>query len=441
MRILIIGAGQVGHAVTAALHHGHELTVVDLDETLLANLTNRYDVLTIAGNGTSRTVLEQAGVAAADLVIVATDRDEVNIVAALQARGLTSGRIVVRTSSAEYLDAWRRGELPVDQMIASEHEIAQSVLRAVGLPGALQTAMFADGRAEMVEFEVHADAVENIVGRRIADIRIPDESVVASLIRGDAVIVPGGDDVVEEGDRVVVIASPAASRDWSVRLARTGVAEVREVAVVGGGATGRAVARVLCDQGLRVRILDADPAVARRCAEEIERANVFCADATDPRFLEREHIGQADAVVCCTDSDERDLLICLLTKSLGVRMAVAVVGNPELVPIFEQVGVDQALNQRMEVAAEIVRLTHDPRTRAFAMLEDDRVEVLELAIRPDSPLIGRAFRERPFEGAIVGAIVRDGVVVFPRGDHALRAGDTAIILAEASRVPALEAAL
>ena len=441
MRVLIIGAGQVGHAVTAALHASHEITVVDLDASLLAQLTDRYDVMTVAGNGTSRATLDRAGIASAGLVIVATDRDEVNIVAALQARSLTQARIVVRTSSAEYLDAWRRGELPVDQMISAENEIAQGVLSAVGMPGALHTAVFADGRAEMVEFEVHGDAAENIVGRRIADLRIPDESVIASLIRDDAVTIPGGGDVVAEGDRIVLIASPAASREWSHRLARSGVGDVREAVVVGGGATGRAVARLLCAQGMTTRLIERDPDVARRCAEEVERAHVFCADATDPRFLERENVGRADAIVCCTDSDERDLLICLLAKSIGVRVAIAVVGDPELVPIFERVGIDHALNQRLEVAEEIVRFTHDPRTRGFAMLENDRVEVLELEIRPDSAVIGRPFRDRPLDGAIVGAIVRDGRVLFPRGDDSLRAGDSAIVLAEAARVPALERAL
>ena len=441
VEILVIGAGRVGTSVAAAVHSQHNVTVVDLDESLLSQISNRYDVLTIAGNGTSRSTLIRAGVEHADLVIVCTDRDEVNIVAALQTRSLCKGRILVRTSSAEYLDAWRRGELPVDAMIASENEIALAVVRAIGLPGALQTAMFADGRAEMVEFEVHADASENIVGKRIADIHIPDDSVIASLIRGDSITIPGGNDVVLEGDRVVVIASPEASRDWAHRLARRGIHEIREVVVVGAGATGRAIAANLCAQNLDVRIIESDASAARRCAEEIEAAHVFCADGTDPRFLEREKIGRADAIVCCTDSDERDLMIGLLAKQAGVQIAIAVVGNPELVPIFEQVGIDHALNQRLVVAEEIVRFTHDPRTRGFAMLENDRVEVLELEIRSESALIGRPFRERPLDGAIVGAIVRGGRVIFPRGDDALQAGDSAIIVAEASKVPGLERAL
>ena len=441
MRILVIGAGRVGASVVAALHAQHDVTVIDVDAEHMNTIGARYDVLTVAGNGTSRAAMQGANIATQDLVIAATDRDEINIVAALQARALCPGRILVRTSSAEYLSAWRAGELPVDVMISAENEIAQAVSRAIGMPGALQTDMFADGRAEMVEFEVHADAAENIVGRRIAELRIPDESVIASLIRADRVLIPGGNDVVEEGDRIVLIASPAASREWALRLARRDVEDVKEVVVVGGGTTGRTIARTLCGQGLRVRIVEANEAVARLCAEEIAQADVFCADATDTGFLQRENVGRADAVICCTERDERDLLISLLAKSLGVRIAVAVVGDPDYVPVFERVGVDHALNQRLVVAEEIVRFTHDPRTRGFAMLENDRVEVLELEIRPTSEVIGRPFRDRPLEGAIVGAIVRGPQVIFPRGDDALQAGDSAIILAEAHRVQALERAL
>ena len=130
MRILVIGAGRVGTSVVAALHAQHDVTVIDLDADLLGSVGNRYDVMTVVGNGTSRTAMQGAGIDRADLVIAATDRDEINIVAALQARALTAARIVVRTSSAEYLSAWRAGELPVDVMISAENEIAQA--RAAG---------------------------------------------------------------------------------------------------------------------------------------------------------------------------------------------------------------------------------------------------------------------------------------------------------------------
>ena len=438
MQILLIGAGRVGSSVLGALSRDHAVTVLDLDGEQLSNLGYRYDVMTVVGNGTSLADLRRAGVEAADLVIAATDRDEVNIVAGIQARAASTGRIVVRTSSSEYLAAWREGDLPIDVMISAQQETAEAVVQAIGMPGALQTQLFAEGRAEMVEFEVHADAPNGVAGKRIADLVIPDDSVIASLIRPDSVTIPGGRDVIEAGDRIVVIASPAASQEWAHRLARRGVEEIAEVVVAGGGMISRAIARALSDVGLRVRLIERDAARATRCADELPRVEVFHADATDVEFLQRENIGRAGAIICCTRSDERDLLIALLAKSIGVPNAIAVVNNPDYVGVFERVGIDQALNQRLVVAEEIVRYAHDPRTRGFAMLENDRVEVLELDIRDDCRLLGIPFRDRPLEGAIVGAIVRDDHMIFPRGDDALREGDRAIILAEAERVGELE---
>lgn len=441
MRILLIGAGRVGSSVIGALSRDHALTVLDLDAEGLSALGYRYDVMTVVGNGTSLADLRRAGLEDAQLVIAATDRDEVNIVAGIQARSACAGRIVVRTSSSDYLEAWREGDLPVDIMISAEFETAQAVVRAIGMPGALQTELFAEGRVEMVEFEVHPDAQQPIAGKRIADIPIPDESVVATLIRGETVLIPGGADVVEAGDRIVVIGSPQASHVWAERLARRGVGEVAEVVVAGGGRISRAVSRALARQGLRVRLIERDPERARTCADALPDVEVFHADATDVDFLQRENIGRAGAIVCCTRSDERDLLIALLAKSVGVPTAITVVNDPDYVGVFERVGIDQALNQRLVVAEEIVRYTHDPRTRGFAMLENDRVEVLELAIRPDCRFLDTPFRERPLEGAIVGAIIRGDQVIYPRGDDSLREGDSAIIVAESSRVAELERAL
>jgi len=168
---------------------------------------------------------------------------------------------------------------------------------------------------------------------------------------------------------------------------------------------------------------------------------VFHADGTDGAFLERESIGRADAAICCTDDDGTDLLLAMIARRIGIPTVLAVVGNPDFIPVFLDAGVSLALNERQVTAEEIVRFTHDPRTRAFAMLENDRVEVLELDVRPGSALLGRRFAERPLDGAIVGAIVRGGRVVFPRGNDSLEAGDRAILVADARSVRRLESAL
>lgn len=441
MRVLVIGAGQVGTAVVESLHEAHDVTVVDLDTARLSALSYRYDILTVEGNGASRAVLLRAGIRGTDLVIASTDRDEVNIVAALQARSVCSGKVIARTQSGEYLDAWRGGQFDVDFMVSSEIEIAQAVARAVGMPAAVQTDVFAGGLVEMVEFALDAEHGVDLVGRTVAEADVPDDSVLASIIRGQSVIIPGGADRFELDDRLVVIASPRAAKEWAQRLSTREERGIEQVVVAGGGATGRQIARFLDDLDLRVRLIELDPVRARLCAEELPGVEVFNADASDPEFLARENVGLADAIVCCTDDDGRDLLIALVARNLGTRMTIAVVGNPDYVPIFERSGVDLALNQRSVTAEEIVRFTHDPRTQGFAMVEHDLAEVLELEISATSPMLGKPFRDRPLAGAIVGAIIRTGEVIFPRGDDALQAGDRAILVADTKRVAELERVL
>jgi trk system potassium uptake protein TrkA len=436
----VIGAGQVGTAVVAALHHEHDVTVLELDPVRLSAISYRFDVLPVQGSGTARADLLRAGARATDLVIAATDRDETNIVAAMLIRAICDGRIVVRTRSAEYYEAWRAGHLDVDFIVSSEQETAQAVARAIGYPNAVQTDVFAEGRVEMVEFAIDGDRDGTLAGRTLAEAEIPAESVVASIIRPDHVIIPRGDDRIEAGDRLVLIASPAAAREWARRLSPTG-RSIGEVVIFGGGDTGAGIAGLLAELRLRVRVIERSEHRARLIADQLKGVRVFHADGTDGAFLEREAIGRADAAICCTDDDGTDLLLAMMARRIGIPTVLAVVGNPEFIPLFLDAGVSLALNERQVTAEEIVRFTHDPRTRAFAMLENDRVEVLELDVRPGSTLLGRRFAERPLEGAIVGAIVRGDRVVFPRGNDSLEAGDRAILVADARSVRRLESAL
>ncbi len=437
MRVLIIGAGQVGTAVSESLHADHDVTVVDLDAERLNALSYRYDILTIVGDGTSRAVLEQARVRDSDLIIASTDRDAVNVVVALQVRALSKGTLVARTQSVEYLGAWRDRQFDVDHMVSSEVETAEAVGRFLSMPSAIRTESFAGGRVHLVEFAV-AESHGQVAGRTLAEARIPDESVVGALIRDGRVVIPGGADRIEVGDRIVLLASREAAAEWAGRLSDDTRAPIREVIVAGGNPTGRRVAALLAAQRYTVRLVEPDRALARRCAEELSDVTVLCADATDPEFMARENAGRADALVACTDDDADDLLAGLLAKQLGVGVAVTIVNDPAYIEIFEGVGIDHALNQRLVTAEEIIRFARDPRAEALAILEDDRAEVFELQLGDDSKMLGRPFRERPLPGAIVGAIIRQDRVIFPRGDDALQPGDRVVLLAETARAKELQ---
>ena len=441
MKIFVIGAGQVGATIVEALHDEHELTVFDLDEERLAAISQRYDVATLEGNGASRRVLASAGITEADLLIACTSRDESNIVAAMISKGCSKRTTtVVRTSNPEYLEVWREGQLDVDFIVSSEVETAYAVLRTIGVPAARQTDVFADGQVQLVEFDVTDAASSSVVGIPLREARTPPDSRVAAIIRGDQVVIPRGDEAIQPGDRIVVIGSPAAAEAWGL-LISPGTGAVRDVVVFGAGRTGIATARLLLEQGIGVRLIEASRERARFVAAELPDARVYHATGFDPDFLERERIADAQAAVFAMRDDMKNHFAATLARVHGVRFTVAVVHDASSQQVFEHAGIDVTVNPRQLTAEEIVRFAHDPRTQQVVMLEGDRFEVLDITTQRDSEYVGLAFKDMPIRGALIGAIVRDGKAVFPRGDEVLRQGDRVIVFTESQRVPDVEKAL
>ena len=441
MRIIVIGAGQVGTTIVEALHDEHELTVVDLDTTRLSALSHRFDVVTVEGNGGSRRTLQEARVAEADLLIACTSRDEANIIAAMFAKKLSpETKTIVRTTDVEYLEVWHERQLDVDFIVSSELETAFAVSRTIGVPAARQTDVFADGQVQIVEFDVEERADPDVIGPQLKDARIPDDSKVAAIIRGGEMRLPRGNERILPGDLLIVIGSPDAAREWSSIIAGRAT-KVEDVVIFGGGRIGTAVARVLLDQDLGVRIIESDPRRATALAAQLPKARVFNATGIDPEFLERERIGAAKAAIFAMRDDAKNHYGATLAKLHGVEFTIAIVHDAISTEVFERAGIDVAINPRVLTAEEIVRFAHDPRTQQVAMLEGDRFEILDITVRPESTLVNTPFRKLPMTGALIGAIVRDGRAIFPHGEDMLVPGDRAILFTESARVAEVEKAL
>jgi trk system potassium uptake protein TrkA len=441
MEIVVLGAGQVGTTIVEALHDDHDVTVVDLDAARLQALSYRYDVRTVRGNGATRRILQDAGVDRAALVIACTSRDEINLVAGTLAKKLSAAQTIVRTSNPEYIEAWQERQIDVDFMVSSELETAYAVSRTIGVPAAKQTDVFAEGQVQIVEFDVPTgELAGDVVGLPLKEAKIPADSKVASIIRGEGMLVPRGDESILPGDRIVVIGSPDAARAWS-RLMAAEEQSVDDVVIYGAGATGVAIAHVLLDQRIRVRLIEPMEERAREVAEELPRARVYCATGLDPDFIERERIGQARAAVFAMREDAKNLYAATLARVHGIGFTIGIVHEPISAEVFERAGIDVAVNPRSVTAEEIVRFAHDPRIRQLAMLEGDRFEILDITVRETSKLVRIPFKELPMTGSLIGAIVRDGTAIFPHGDDRLEPDDRAIIFTESSRVAEVEKAL
>ncbi|MGH3109621.1 MAG: Trk system potassium transporter TrkA [Gaiellaceae bacterium] len=432
MRIFVIGAGQVGFAIVEALHEEHDVTVLDNETTRLSALAGRYDIATVEGDGTSSRDLVRAGVKDADLVIACTSRDEVNLVAGMFARREAKhATIVIRTANVEYVELWREGQLDVDFVVSSELETAHAITRIIGVPAARQTDVFAEGQVQIVEFDVEDGASTDVVGVPLREARFPRDSKVAAIIRDEQMLLPGGDDRISSGDRIVVIGSPHAAEEWSTLLA-PGEASVRDVVIFGAGRVGTAIARLLLDQGMNVRLIEASRDRARHVAEALPGARVYNATGIEPDFLERERIGRADAAIFAMRDDAKNLYAASLAEVHGVKFTVSIAHEAVSVEAFEHAGVNVSVNPRGVTAEEIIRFAHDPRTKQVALLEGNRYEVIDVTLKDTSEYIGKRFKEMPIRGALIGAVVRDGTAIFPHRDDVLESGDRVIVFTQAA---------
>jgi trk system potassium uptake protein TrkA len=441
MNIVVLGAGHVGRALVEALHANHDVTVIDTDAERLSALSDRYDVRVVDGNGTSKRVLVDAGVRTADLLIACSSREDANIVAAILTKRLGSAQTIVRTSSTEYLEAWREREIDVDFMVSSELETANTVSTHVGVPAARQTDVFADGRVQIVEYDVPPHASDGaVIGRPLRDAATPKDSKVVSIIRGEQMILPNGGERILAGDRIVIIASPDSARLWS-DVVGTHEEKVDDVVIFGAGRMGTTIARVLLNRGIRVRLVDGERQCALVAAEQVPRARVFHASAFDPEFLARERIGADTAAVYALNDDAKNLYAASLAKLQGVRMTIVLAHDRSAVGVYERAGIDVPIDPREVMAEEVVKFAHDPRIRQIAMLEHDRFEVLDMTVRVDSPLANTAFKDLPMTGSRIGAIIRNERALFPHSDEVLRPGDRVIIFVESRRAEYVESVL
>jgi len=438
MHVVIIGAGEVGTSIADNLDEDHDVVVIDVDAARAEDLQYELDVMTLAGDGTSMAVLEEAGIREADLLIASTDDDEINLVACGTAKTLADPFTIARTKRVEYLRTWERTEsaFGVDFMVCSDLLSAENVVRVVGLPAAIDVDPFAGGLVQMAEFEIVEGSP--VAGQTVAEADRFESLTFAGLFRDDEMTLPGGDTEIRAGDRAVVIGSPTSVQAFATDLAPEETpGEAAEIVIFGGSEIGYHTARLLEERGLTPRLIEQDHERARHLAEELPNTLVMEHDATDTEFLAREHVDEADIVVAALDSDEKNMLVSMLAKRMGTDRVLAIVDAADYVALFEEIGIDVAINPRRVTAEEITRFTHEGVAENVSVIEDDQAEVVELVPTADSPLVGRPLQEVVAEfdaDVVIGAVTRDRTLITPRGDTVLEPGDHVVAFVEASFV-------
>ncbi|WP_423996705.1 Trk system potassium transporter TrkA [Halorubrum trapanicum] len=432
MHVVVIGAGEVGTSIAASLASDHEVVVVDVDPDRAEQLKYELDVLTIAGDGTSSEIQSAAEADRADMVIACTDDDQTNLVACGTAKTLGDGFTIARVKSTDFLRTWQgnEGAFGVDFMVCTDLLTAQNIVRVIGLPAAVDVDPFAGGLVQMAEFEIAEGSP--VAEQTVSEADRFESLTFVGLFRDGEMTIPRGDTDIAVGDRAVVIGSPESVQSFATDVApETTPDRADEIVVVGGSEIGYQTARLLEERDFKPRLIERDADRARWLAENLPNTVVMEHDATDAEFLSREHVDDADIVVTALGSDEQNLLVSVLAKRLGVDRVIAVVDSPDYVTVFEEIGIDIAINPRTVTAEEITRFTYESVAENIAVLENDQAEVLELELTEGCGLVGRPISEIVAESEarfVIGAITRDHQLVTPRGDTVLQAGDHVVLL-------------
>ena len=447
MKIIIAGGGKVGSSVARILAgEGHDVTVVDRRSDTIAGLSGELDVICVEGNATNPETLREAGAATADLLLAATQQDEVNMICGLAARRLGTRNVIARIRDPEYLQQteFLRDALGLTITVNPEYECAREISRILRFPSAVRVDTFSRGSAEIIECRVPEGG--KLDGAALRDLpRAHGAKVLVVLVeRGGEALIPNGDFTLRAGDKLSVSGASGELRRFFEALGQYR-RPVRHAMIMGGGRIGVYLARLLQESGIGVAVLERSRERCDQLCELLPGVQILCGDATRSEVLLEEGIRSTDAFVALTGDDGDNIITSLYAKRCEVPKIVTKVNREHYAEILESSGVDSVVAPKELVTQQLTRFVRAMDASAGSSMEtlyrlaDGRIEALEFIVSEGAACVGTPLRElRLRPGVLIGAIIRGGKTLVPGGDSVIRAGDHAIIVARAGTIKRLD---
>jgi len=435
MKIIILGAGQVGTTVAQNLaSEANDITVVDHNGDLLRDMQDRLDIRTVQGQASHPDILKQAGADDADMVIAVTNSDETNMVACQTAWTLFhTPTKIARVRAPEYLShppLFSQGALPIDVLISPEQLVTDYIMRLIEHPGALQVLDFAGGLVRLVAVRAYYGGP--LVGHELKDLNEHlkgAEARVAAIYRKGRAIMPSGSTVIEADDEVFFLAA-ASNIPAVMKELRRAEKPFRRLIFAGGGNIGRRLAAAL-EERYRVKVIEHNQEHARDVAESLRHTIVLHGDAADEDLLLEENIEDTDVFCAVTNDDEANILSAMLAKRLGARKVMALINRAAYVDLVQSGAVDIAISPQQATIGSL--LTHVRRGDVVMVhaLRRGAAEAIEAVAHGDSTssrVVGRAVEEIKLpEGTRIGAIVRGEEVIMAHHDTVIESEDHVIL--------------
>ncbi len=435
MNIIIAGAGKVGKVLVRHLTaEGHALTVIDTDSRVLESLVIRYDAIGVQGNCASKAVLLQAGVQDADLVITATDADEVNLLCCLTAHGINPKiHTIARIRDPEYTEQimTMRDTFPLSMTVNPEKQAAMEIERLLKFPGFLRRESFAKDRSQIVELRIDGKSkLKNVALMDMGNV-VKCRVLVCAVLRDGQAVAPSGNFVLQEGDRIFVT---APTSDLAVLLKNLDIVtrRVRRVLLCGGGRVSFYLASLLEKDGISVHLLEKDANRCKALAEALPDTDVIHGDCSNQSVLEDQGIDRCDAVVGLTGLDETNMILSLYAAGRGVSQTITKLGREESISIANAMALGSIVSPKELCSNSIVRYVRAMQNQTGAAVSvhaiaDGQVEAVEFVVEENTPNCGVPLKHmRLKSGVLIAGIVHGTKSEVPNGESSFVPGDRVV---------------
>lgn len=437
MKIIIVGCGKVGAALTKSLStEDNNVCIIDKNPDIVRELTSQYDVLGLVGNGASYGTLVEAGIENADLLIAVTESDELNLLCCVIARKKVDCHTIARVRNPMYSSEQQflQKELGLSMIINPELTAAVEISHLLCFPGATGIDSFAGGKVEMLRLRIPKDSMLHEMSLIDLSAKMRTQFLICTVNRDGEVRIPDGRFILRTGDEISIVASrrDAAQFFRRIGLRTTGV---RNAMIIGGGIMSLYLARILLNLGIDVKIIERDQARCAELCELLPKADIICGDAGSESLLQEERIDNMDSFVALTDMDEENILLSLFAKKRVSRKVVTKINRLQLNEVIRGMDFDSAVYPKLLTAQSIlqyVRATQNSigsNVKTLYRLYDDKVEALEFNVAENSPITGVPLMDLHLKkGLLICAINRGGRILIPNGQSQILAGDTIIVV-------------
>lgn len=444
MKIVIVGAGTVGHSLAEHLSaQGHLVSVIDRDASLCEELDSRLDVFVVNAPGTNPRALEDAGIRAADMVIAVTPSDDTNVVVCGLAEQYGVVKRIARIAASEYTDddspvSLKR--LGVTHVIEPEKEVVRSVLKFVELPGVTDAANLQFDSVYLRGYQIAPGMpIANRMLSEINELHDSGDILIVLIVREGESILPSGAEMVLPGDEIVAIMTRDSLPAFRALVGQS-ADPLKKVVVSGDSLTAVRLAASLVKYADRVVLVDPDAVHGQSAAAELSGVEVLHGDCTRVEMLQELHVENAAFFIAAGKDAEDNIMSCLLAKAEGAGEVVAVGNASRHKDLFLSLGLDRIVTPHDITLQTIIANVITIPIGSLLTLRNDEVDVLRYVVEEKGRAVNTPIHELtahhrdPF---IIGSICRDNNVMIPTGNTVLQVGDEVLLLARAEAARSL----